>query len=355
MQLAAAHFLVLLVVVPALALLYLWGFRRRRRALQGFVALGLAQRLVGAHSWRRRGAKAALLVAAVGLLAVAVTEPQWGRDVGDTARRGRDIYILLDVSQSMLAEDAAPNRLEAAKAAIVDFVDHLRAIGGHRLGLVAFAGRASLQCPLTLDYAFFLNRLGQVATSSVERQGSAIGDAIRKTLYGFGSLDATYTDFVIISDGEDHGSLVLEAARTAADEGVAIYTVGVGDPAQGARIPIVTVEGARAYLRFAGEDVVSVMQEPLLMQLARASKGAYLQARTGPIDLNKLYVDHIAAKAQRELEVTEGERLVERYHWFVVVALALLAVEMLIGERPRAFATPKGLWPRRRARAQMEG
>jgi Ca-activated chloride channel family protein len=342
MQLGAAYFLVLLVLVPVLALLYLWGFRRRRRALAGFVARGLAARLVGAHSWRRRGVKAAFLVAAVGLLAVAVTEPQWGRDVGDNARRGRDIYILLDVSQSMLAEDTAPSRLDAAKAAIVDFVDELRAVGGNRLGLVAFAGRASLQCPLTLDYAFFLNRLHQVTTSSVERQGSAIGDAIRKTLYGFGALDAAHTDFIIISDGEDHGSLVLDAAKTAADEGVAVYTVGVGDPAQGARIPLVTAEGARAYLRFAGEDVVSVMQEPLLMQIARASKGAYLRARTGPIELNKIFVEHIAGKAQRELETTEGERLADRYYWFVIVALALLAGEMLIGERPRA-------------RAQMEG
>ena len=336
MQLAAPYFLVVLAAVPALAWLYVFGFRRRRRALAGFVALGLAQSLVGRHSWRRRIVKAACLVAAVGLLALAVTQPQWGRDLGDASRRGRDLFILLDVSQSMLAEDVAPNRLEAAKAAIAAFVDDLRRIGGHRLGLVAFAGRASLQSPLTMDYAFFLNRLAQVTTSSVERQGSALGDAILKTVYGYGGLDAAHTDLIILSDGEDQGSLPLEAARTAAGEGIALYSVGIGDPAEGARIPITTKEGARQYLRFAGQDVVSVMQEPLLKQLARASKGAYLQARTGPFELNMLFVDHIANKAQRDLEVTEGERLVERYHWFVVIALVLLATEMLFAERPRA-------------------
>lgn len=333
MQFVAQGFAVLLVVVPLMAALYAYGFRRRRRALAVFVELELAPRLVGAHSWRRRAGKAACLVAAAGLLVVAIMQPQWGKDLEDVQGRGRDIFILLDVSLSMLAEDAEPNRLEASKRAIADFVDELRGLGGHRLGLVIFAGRATLQSPLTLDHAFFLDRLEQATTESIERRGSAIGDAVRKTLYGFGALDPTYTDLIVISDGEDHDSVPLEAARAAADEGISVYTVGVGDPDQGARIPIEGVDGQRQYLRFEGADVVSVMRESALREMARAGEGAYLKARTGPIELVALYRDHIAGKAQRELEVAPGERSTHRYHWFVLAALVLLAAEMLLGER----------------------
>lgn len=336
MTFGAAGMVFLLLLVPLLAALYLWGFRRRRRALAAFVAAALAPRLVGGFSWRRRAAKAAFLVVAVGFLGVAIMEPQWGRDLADTSRRGRDIFILLDVSRSMLAEDAQPSRLAAAKAGIADFVEAMRKVGGNRLGLVTFAGRASLQSPLTLDYDFFLNRLRLVTTDIVDRRGSAIGDAVRKTLYGFGAIDPTYTDIILVSDGEDHGSGPIDAAKTAADEGVSVYTVGVGDPAEGARIPIETADGQRQYLRHGGEEVVSVMREAGLREMARLAGGAYVAARTRPLDLETLFVEHIADKAQRELETSASEAMVHRYHWFVLLALAMLAGEMLIRERPMA-------------------
>ena len=275
MAFGAANLVFLLLLVPLLAAVYLWGFRRRRQALAAFVAAALAPRLVGGFSWRRRAAKAASLVAAVGFLGIAIMEPQWGRDLADTSRRGRDIFILLDVSRSMLAEDAQPSRLGAAKAGIADFVEAMRKVGGNRLGLVTFAGRASLQSPLTLDYDFFLNRLALVTTESVDRRGSAIGDAVRKTLYGFGAIDPTYTDIILVSDGEDHGSGPIDG-------------------------------------------------------------GAYVAARTRPLELEALFVEHIADKAQRELEASASEAMVHRYHWFVLLALAMLAAEMLIRERPMA-------------------
>ena len=142
MEFGALYFIVLLLAVPGLAALYFWGFRRRRESLARFVEVGAAQRLIGAVDWRRREIKAACLIAAIGFLAFAEMQPRWGLELSDTARRGRDIFILLDVSRSMLAEDAAPSRIEAAKAAIVDLVQELRGVGGHRLCLVVFAGRA---------------------------------------------------------------------------------------------------------------------------------------------------------------------------------------------------------------------
>ncbi len=334
MEFGAQYFVFLLLLVPALAALYAWGFRRRREALTKFVDFGAAQRLIGAVDWRRRGLKAACLVAAIGFLAFAEMQPRWGLELSDTARRGRDIFILLDVSRSMLAEDATPSRLEAAKAAIVDLVQELRGVGGHRLGLVVFAGRAKLQSPLTLDYAFFLNRLAEASPAIMDRQGSNVGGAIEKTIYGFGEIDTTYTDLIVISDGEDHDSLPIAAARTAADEGVGLYTVGVGDPVEGARIPIQVGEDQRQYLRFEGQEVTTVMRESQLREMARMAKGKYVQARTGPIELGKLFEETIANKAQRELEAGEDERKADRYAWFVALALILLAAEMLISERP---------------------
>ncbi|MDP7173126.1 MAG: VWA domain-containing protein [Alphaproteobacteria bacterium] len=338
MILARAEFAALLLLVPTLAGLYLWGFRRRRQAMSTFVTLNLASRLVGSYSWSRRIAKASCFVAAVGFLAAALMQPQWGRDLEDTSRRGRDIFILLDVSLSMLAEDSEPNRLEAAKAGVTAFVDSMRQFGGNRLALVTFAGRASLQSPLTLDYDFFLNRLYMVSPESVDRRGSSLGSAIQKTLYGFGAIDPTYTDIIIVSDGEDHGSGPIDAARTAVDEGVSVYTVGVGDASGGARIPIESSSGQRSYLRFEGEDVVSVMKEMVLRDIARLGDGAYVRVRTGPVDFISLYMDHISSKAQRDLETSASEALIHRYHWFVIVAVMCLALEMIIRERP----TPVG-------------
>ncbi len=334
MEFGAIYFAVLLLAIPGLAALYVWGFRRRRAAIRQFVDVVAAQRLIGSVDWRRRSLKAACLVAAIGFLVFAEMQPRWGLELSDTARRGRDIFILLDVSRSMLAEDATPSRLEAAKGAVVDLVQHLRGVGGNRLGLVVFAGRAKLQSPLTLDYAFFLNRLAEASPSIIDRHGSNLAGAIEKTLFGLGEIDPTYTDLIVISDGEDHDSLPMAAARTAADEGVGLYTVGIGDPAEGARIPIEVGEDRRQYLRFQGEEVVSVMRESQLREMARMAKGAYVQGRTGPIELGKLFDEKISNKAQRELEAGEDERKADRYAWFVALALVLLAAEMLIPERP---------------------
>lgn len=334
MSFAAPWFAAALAAVPVLVWLYVRGFRRRRRALAQMVALDLAPALVGRPDWRRRAVKAACLVAAAAALAAATMQPQWGREEGDATRRGRDIYILLDVSRSMLAEDAQPSRLEAAKAAIADFVEGLRAHGGYRVGLVIFAGRARLQSPLTLDFAFFRERLAQADTGLMDRRGSALGDALRKTLFGFGALDAPHTDFIVLGDGEDHRGGAEAAARQAADEGVAVHTVGVGDPASGARIPIVTEEGARQYLRFGGADVVSLMNESGLRAVARAGGGNYAPARTGPIALDALFDAAIIDKPKRDLETEQGERKADRYAWFALVALMLLAAETLVPERP---------------------
>ncbi len=198
--------------------------------------------------------------------------------------------------------------------------------------MVAFAGRPTLQCPLTRDYAFFLERLDEVGTNTVARKGSLIGDAIRQTLSGFITEDPQYTDIILITDGEDHDSLPLEAAKVAAAQQVGLYTVGIGDPADGARIPLDDARGGRSYLQHKDLDVRSRMHQDTLLEMARLANGAYLPAGTGAVELDRRYVEHIADKPRRRIGGAATEQSVHRYQWFVLLAIALLAVDLLLRE-----------------------
>ncbi len=333
MRFAALPYLALLWLIPVLLALYVYAFGRKRQALAVFMEHALTSRLLPHVSRARQWLKALCLIGAVACCVLALMQPQWGKRWQDVPRRGRDLMILLDVSRSMLAEDIAPNRLQRAKIDIKDLVQVLHREGGHRLGLVAFAGRASLQCPLTLDYAFFLQKLNEVGPQTVGRGGTLIGDAIRQALHGFGTLEHNYKDIILITDGEDHKSFPLEAAQAAADRQVSIYTVGLGDTTAGTRIPIPNAQGVRTYVRYQGQDVRSRMQENLLLDIAQHTGGAYVPAGTRSIELDRIYADHIAPKARRHIDIAARERFVHRYQWFVLTALFLLVMEMLMQDR----------------------
>jgi len=326
-----------LLLVPVVMALYAYGFRRRREALRAFVHNRLAASLLPARSPRRQWLKAAMVATAAAILGVAAMKPQWGRSADDVPRRGRDIVILLDVSLSMLAADGSSSRLERAKNGIAGLVEHVRASGGQRLGLVAFAGRASMQVPLTLDYGLFLQRLSTVGPESVPRQGTAIGDAIRQSLRGFGTLDYGFTDIILISDAEDHGSLPHAAAEAVAAHGVDLYAVGVGDSAQGAPVPDPAAEGESAHIAFRGRTVQSRMDPDLVRELARIADGAFVLAESGPVDLVDLYEEEIADKPRKEIETAASDQRAHRYQWFVALALLILAAEMMVRDlRPGA-------------------
>lgn len=333
MRFAALPYLYLLWLVPVLLGLYCYAFARRRQALAVFLNPALLPRVLSRVSRVRQWVKALCLLGAVGCLVLALMQPQWGTQRHDMPQRGRDLMILLDVSRSMLAEDVVPNRLERARLDIKDLVQAVQQEGGYRLGLVAFAGRASLQCPLTHDYAFFLQRLNAVGPDTVTRGGTRIGDAIRRALEGFATLAHNAKDIILLTDGEDHDSLPLEAAQAAAQQHVTLYTIGIGDASTGARIPLQDARGQRTYVHYEGEEVRSRMRADLLLEMARLTGGAYIPAGTRPIELDRLYREAIAPKARRDLEVTLRERLVHRYQWFVGAAVLLLVLEMLIGER----------------------
>ena len=339
MRFAALPYVYLLWLVPALLALYIYAFVRKRQALALFMDPNLASRLLADVSRARQWVKAICLIAAVGCLALALMQPQWGKRWQDVPRRGRDLMILLDVSRSMLARDVIPNRLQRAKIDIKDLVQVLHQEGGHRLGLVVFAGRASLQCPLTLDYAFFLQKLNQVGPETVGRGGTLIGDAIRQALHGFGTLEHNYKDIILITDGEDHESFPLEAAKAAAQAQVSIYAIGLGDPRVGTRIPARDDPEKPAFVQYQGQEVRSKMREDLLLEIARITGGAYVPAGTRSIELDRIYMENLAPKARRDLDVAVRERYVHRFQWFVLAGFLLLVIEMLIPER-KSSSTP---------------
>lgn len=340
MRFAAPAYLYLLWLVPALFVLYVYAFIRKRQALAVFVGLALAARLLPGVSYSRQWFKALCLVAAMGCGIVALMQPQWGKEWQNIPRRGRDIMILLDVSRSMLAEDVVPNRLERAKLDMKDLVQVIANEGGHRLGLVVFAGRASLQCPLTRDYAFFLQRLNKVGPDTVGRGGTLIGDAIRQALRGLATLAHNYKDIILITDGDDHDSFPLEAAKVAAAQQVSLYTIGLGDATTGARIPLPDAQGNRTYMQHNGQDIRSRMDANLLLEMARLTGGAYVPAGTRAIELDRIYTEKIAPKARRNLEATIGELWIHRFQWFVGTLLLLLGLEMCVRESRPSDASP---------------
>jgi Ca-activated chloride channel family protein len=339
MRFAALAYAHLLWLLPALLALYIYAFTRKRQALAEFVDVVLTPRLVPTLSRTRQWCKALCLLGAVGCLVLALMQPQWGQEWQEVQRQGRDLMLVLDVSRSMLAEDVVPSRLARAKNDMKDLVQVLQKEGGHRLGLVVFAGQASLQCPLTLDYGFFLQQLNQVGPHTVTRGGTLIGDALRKALSAFGPLANNYKDIILITDGEDHDSFPLEAAKAAAAAQVSIYTIGVGDAVKGTRVPVPEATGQRAYVQYQGHEVLSRMQSDLLLELARLTGGAYVPAGTRAIELDRIYAEKIAPKARRQTAMTKRERFIHRYQWFVLAGVLLLGMDMLVREgREDAYA-----------------
>lgn len=346
MRFAALAYAHLFWLLPALLVLFIYAAARKQQALTAFIAYGLIPHLVPNLSHSRPWWKAACLLGAVGCLVLALMQPQWGQEWQELQRQGRELMIVLDVSRSMLAEDVVPNRLARAKSDIHDLVQVLQREGGHRLGLVVFAGQASLLCPLTFDYGFFLQQLKLAGPQSVTRGGTLIGDALRKALGALSTLANNYKDIILITDGEDHESFPLEAAKAAAEAQVSVYTIGVGDAVVGTRIPGQDTGGQRSYVQYQGQEVRSRMQSDVLLEIARLTGGAYVPAGTRAIELDRIYTEKIAPKARRQTVATTRERFIHRYQWFVLAAVGLIGAEMLLREgRVRVYAEPAAVVP----------
>ncbi len=326
----------LLFLVPAvLAPVYAWCFWRKAQALKALASHEMLARINNTVSLHRQVFKACLLVLAFVLIVLALTEPKWNPQPLQIRRQGRDVVILLDTSRSMLAEDIKPNRLERSKIAIADLLEVLR---GDRIAIVTFAGNAAVKCPLTQDYAFVRMVLADISTESTTRGGTMIGDAIRKAVDEvFDRQSREFKDIILITDGEDHDSFPVEAAEKAAEEGIRIIAIGLGDDATGSRIPITGPDGQTTFLTYQGQEVWSRLDSDTLREVAYVTEGGkYLSVSPGTtMDLGQIYDNLIASAARRELESVTMMKYDEKFQIFVAFAIGLLICEALLSERKK--------------------
>ncbi len=321
------------LLLPGLAALEWWAAARRRRALDRFGERGRIDRLTSVASRRRIG-RAVLRLAAVALLATALARPQFGDRVETVRRAGQDVVVALDLSASMEAGDVAPSRLAAARLAVGRLIERF---DGDRIGLVAFAGEAFVQSPLTLDYAAATLFLNAMEPDLVPVPGTDLGRAIEVALDGFGDPGERSRQIVVITDGEDHEGALDAAVERAVDEGVRIHAVGMGSTA-GVPIPGFDENGApNGFLRDAEGSVVTTrLDDVTLQRVADRTGGAYYHAAAGSGAAFDRLVAELTGGEGEEIESREVTRYEEQYQIFLGLALVLLVAEALLPERRRA-------------------
>ncbi len=328
MNFARPHALYLLLIVPLAALLLAWSARRKRTALARLGTPDLVEALSHRPSPARRRWRTALWFLALTSLVIALARPRWGTQVNVTAQRGVQVMVTLDVSSSMLAEDVKPDRLARAKLTVKELMDRL---GGNEIGLVLFSGAAFVQFPLTADLNTARSFLDAAGPRSISRPGTALEEAIRVALDGFPDDVAAHRVILLLTDGEGHEGDPLKAARDAAEAGVTIYAIGFGSP-QGEPIPLRDAAGALlGYKKDAeGNTVLSRLDETTLTQIADATGGRYFRASPGGAEIEAV-AEAIASMATGETESRFEVQGVERFQWFVALALAALVGESVMG------------------------
>lgn len=324
-------------IVPAILVLLIYARRRERLAAAQFSEPVMLSRLMPAASETRYWVKVTAMLLAWVLFVAAAARPRWGVYFETVKSRGVDLFVLLDVSRSMLAEDVAPNRLNRAKADVRDLLNKLTR---DRVGLIVFAGAPVVQVPLTTDHGFFLSALYEADVGSAPRGGSLIGDAIRKAMESMEPRADRDQVIVLITDGEDHDSFPADAAKQAAERGIKIFAVGLGDTDEGQRIPVRNAQGQISYLQHEGQEVWSKMDEKLLKEISLATGGAYVPAKTLAYDLGEIYEEHLERLARGEIAGEKRRRYGERFQIFLVAGLVLMLVEMAIPRYPR----PEGMY-----------
>ena len=316
------------VLAAALTLFFWWAERTRQRLLTQFVEARLLEKLTAGISSSRRKWRYALLILAAVALVVTIARPQYGYDKEEVRQNGLDIVVAVDTSKSMLATDIPPTRLQRAKLAALELMQTAKA---DRLGLVAFAGDAFLECPLTIDDAAFQQSVQALDVNSIPQGGTALATAIDTALETF-KEESHHRALVLFTDGEDNDAGALNAAKRAADAGLKIFPIGIGS-AEGTLVQIPDGSGGTDYIRDEkGQVVKTKLNESLLQQIATATGGFYLPLR-GADTIETLYERGLAPMPKSE----GAEKLVRRYHeqfqWFLGAAILLLLIEFFLPER----------------------
>jgi len=335
----------LLVGLAACAFLF-WRYRQfefqQRKTFVRFASVRLLDKLTASVSPARRRAKQALFVLGVFCLFVALARPQAGYEWQETHRKGLELLFAVDTSKSMLAQDVKPDRLSRAKLAVHDLVDKL---DGDAIGLLAFAGNAFLQCPVTLDYDAFRESLDALDTKVIPRGGTDIAAAIREAEAVFKTRTAAEKILVLITDGEDLGGEAIAAAKEAANNGVKIFAVGIGSTT-GELVPIPSENGGTDFVRDAsGQLVKSHLDEATLKQIAGATGGLYQPLGQQGEGLEEIYNQGLASFTRHDLSSRQAKVPLEQFHWALLAALGCFIAEMLIGARRKVREAKTALAP----------
>ena len=321
---ANQEYLLLLLLIPVILVAYGIGGYLRRLRLRKFGDEALVRELMPSWSPAKGWVRMVLFCIAFFFFAIGLARPQIGAKLSQHKTRGAEIMICLDVSNSMLAEDYSPNRLERAKLAISRITDRLQ---DDRIGLIVFAGNAFVQLPITTDYVSAKMFMNNIDTGSVPIQGTAIGDAINTAIKGFSAQSEKSRAIIVISDGENHEDDPVAAAKQAADAGIKVYTIGVGS-AEGQPIPM----DGELLKDKNGDIVVTRLDEETLRKVAAAGGGAYVHAGNEEFGLNPIISD-IRRLEDEEFQSTIFEEYDEQFMYFLAVALFFFTIEALVGER----------------------
>jgi Ca-activated chloride channel family protein len=337
MSFGAPEWLWGLFLIPLLIALFVRAERRGHRRLQEFVSEHLLPQLSGTVNRPRRITRFALQLLGFSLALVSLAQPRWGYTFEDVKRKGLDLMIAVDTSRSMLSNDVQPNRLERVKLAVQDLINELQ---GDRVGLIAFAGRAFLQAPLTIDYDAVVEAINDLDTKTIPEGGTNISSAISLATQSFGKSATGNRALVIFTDGEELSGDAVKTAKEAADAGVRIFTVGVGTP-QGSLIPVTGDDGQTAFVKdSAGQVVKSKLDDKRLREIAQATGGFYIHLEGGPRTMQQVQNEGLAKMQAAEMDVRLSRRPIERYEWPLSAALIALALSILIPERKRVRERP---------------
>ena len=321
---ARAHFLWLLLLVPAILLGYALLRRGRRRRVRRFGEEALVDALMPSWSGAKGWWRTVLFCLGFACFAVGLARPMLGAKLVERETKGAEIMICLDVSNSMLAQDYTPDRLSRAKLAISRIVDRL---DGDRIGLIIFAGSSFVQLPITTDYVSAKMFLNSIDTESVPVQGTAIGDAILTAAKSFSTQSEKSRAIIVITDGENHEDDPVDAAREVAATGIRVYTIGVGS-LRGQPIP----KDGDLMKDKDGNIVVTRLDEETLKKIASVGDGAYVHAGGEEFGLNPI-LDEIRKLEDERFNNVVFEEYDEQYMYFFAAALLFFVLEMLIGER----------------------
>jgi len=327
-----SEFLWALLVIPLLTLFFMWSRIQRKQALKRFGNLEIVSQLMPFASSFRPVLKFSVLMLALAFIIAGVARPQFGSKLKKVKREGIEIIIALDVSNSMMAEDIKPNRLDRAKLAISRLVDKLK---DDKIGLIVFAGDAYTQLPITSDYNSAKLFLNSINTQIVPKQGTAIGAAVNLAMRSFTPDSKANKAIIVITDGENHEDDAVAAAKSAAESGMVVHAIGMGLP-QGSPIPVLR-NGQTEYLKDgSGNVVVTKLDEATLEKIAAAGNGIYVRANNAQVGLNTLF-DEINKLDKTEMEALIYSEYDEQFQYFFAIGIFLLILEFVILERKNKF------------------